>query len=302
MVNSALRSMTGYATRDGGLAPWTWVWELRAVNARGLDLKLRLVDWVPGLEPAVRAKLSAAAKRGNLSVSLRMARGTGAEATLNEAALAAVLTQVAHVTNAARAAGLETAPPTALALLSSGGVMEANPEDPRALEALQTALLADLDRAIVTFSAARAAEGAALHGVLSKQLTQIARLTDQAAEQAQARRQSGAARLKEQVAALLEAAGEGAPDPQRLAQELALLAVKGDVTEEIDRLKAHVAAAKGLLTQADPVGRRLDFLCQEFNREANTLCSKSQDTALTGLGLELKVLIEQMREQVQNIE
>jgi uncharacterized protein (TIGR00255 family) len=166
--------------------------------------------------------------------------------------------------------------------------------------ALRDAILADFEAPLADFLAMRAAEGAALATILCDQLDQIAALTEQAARAAEARRADMAGVLRAQLARVMDNA-DGA-DPSRIAQELALIAVKSDVTEEIDRLRAHVAAARALLAETAPIGRKLDFLSQEFNREANTLCSKAQNTALTAIGLDLKSVIDQMREQVQNVE
>jgi uncharacterized protein (TIGR00255 family) len=302
MVNSVLRSMTGYAAQTGSHDTWAWTWEVRSVNARGLDIKLRVPDWVSGLEAAARKTLAGALDRGNVTANLRLGRASEAHGMVNEEALAGLLRGVAHVTNAARAAGVDLAAPSALDVLSARGVGDTDQATAEETAALRATLLADLAGVLDAFLQSRAEEGAALDKILTDQMTRLEALIDTATEQAAARTETGAARLTAQVARLLDAAGEGAPDPQRIAQELALLAVKGDVTEEIDRLRAHIAAVRDLLTRGGPVGRRLDFLCQEFNREANTLCSKSQDTALTATGLEIKVLIDQMREQVQNLE
>ncbi|WP_425090323.1 YicC/YloC family endoribonuclease [Tropicimonas sp. S265A] len=302
MVNLSLHSMTGYATRTGGTETWGWTWELRSVNARGLDIKLRVPDWVTGLEPAARKTLSADLERGNVTGGLRLARAGEAAGVVNEVALEALLRTVGHVTNAALAEGMTLAPPSALDLMAVKGINDGDQASVSEITELREALLVDLALTLEAFIESRAEEGAALGTILNDQITRIAALTDTAMRQADARAETGAARLKTQVATLLEAAGQDAPDPQRIAQELAVLAVKGDVTEEIDRLRAHVAAARDLLAKGGPVGRRLDFLCQEFNREANTLCSKSQDTDLTATGMEIKVVIDQMREQVQNLE
>jgi uncharacterized protein (TIGR00255 family) len=179
------------------------------------------------------------------------------------------------------------------------GVMEqvVEPDDTGPLRA---ALLADLPQVIEAFRAMRAGEGAALGAVLSAQLDQIETLVETARAQAQDRAEQRRRSMAQALARVMD--NVDAADPQRIAQELALIAVKADITEEIDRLVAHVAAARDLLGRAEPVGRRLDFLMQEFNREANTLCSKAQDSALTQTGLALKVVIDQMREQVQNVE
>jgi uncharacterized protein (TIGR00255 family) len=295
-----ITSMTGFASRRGEGAGVQWAWELRSVNGRGLDLRLRLPEGLDGLEPAVRAALGKRIARGSVSLSLRLSRDTTVEAPrLNPAALEAALSALRGTEAAAERMGVTLAPSTPADLLALRGVMEAaaSEADPAALTA---ALLADLPALLDEFAASRTAEGRALAAILTAQLDAIAARTEEAAELAAARRPQQAAALAEAVAQLLSLAPQA--DPARLEQELALLAVKADVTEEIDRLRAHVAAARALLAAAEPVGRKLDFLTQEFNREANTLCSKAQSAALTRVGLDLKALIDQMREQVQNVE
>lgn len=296
MVNS----MTGFAARRGEGAGAAWSWEIRSVNGRGLDLRLRLPEGIEGLEPAVRAELGRRLHRGTVSVTLRLERTAAAGAIgVDPAALRAALGALAAVEAAAEEAGLPLAPSTAAAVLALPGVMlRAAPEAES--EALRAALMADFAELLEAFLAARAAEGAALAAVLAGQIDRIEALADEAAAAAEARRGEAAEALRAAVARILGATE--AVDPARLAQELALLAVRTDVTEELDRLAAHVAGARALLAEGGPVGRRLDFLAQEFNREANTLCSKAGNAALTRIGLELKAVIDQFREQVQNLE
>ncbi|NEX45151.1 YicC/YloC family endoribonuclease [Pseudotabrizicola algicola] len=296
-------SMTGFAARKGQGAGYVWAWDIRSVNGKGLDLRLRLPDWIDGLELAVRAELQKALSRGNVSLSLKVSREQGGEA---EAALLvkvpvldAVLAALQRVEDAAMKAGVTLAQATAADVLAMRGVLETGAAD-EDTSALRAALLADLPALLADFAAMRAAEGAAMQGVIAAQLDQIAALTAAAQAEAEARRDTAAATLREALARVLDHA-EGV-DAGRLAQELALLAVKQDVTEELDRLGAHVAAARALLAEAGPVGRKFDFLMQEFMREANTLCSKAQALALTRIGLDLKTVIDQMREQVQNVE
>lgn len=292
--------MTGFAARKGQAAGAGWVWDLRGVNGKGLDLRLRVPDWIDGLEPALRAELGKALGRGNISLTLRVTReaAEGAEALrLNQAALRAVLGALATVQVAARDTGVALAAPSAAEVLSQRGVVEAGATDDDTAP-LRAALLADLPPLLADFVASRAAEGAALAQVIAGQIDRIAALRAAALEQVATRGAAQADTLKAQMAKLLEAE----PDPARLAQELALIAVKTDVTEELDRLDAHVAAARALLAEPGPVGRKFDFLMQEFMREANTLCSKAQDIGLTRIGLDLKTVIDQMREQVQNVE
>ncbi len=300
MVKHAIVSMTGFAARRGGAPGAEWAWDIRSVNGKGLDLRLRLPEGIEGLEPAVRAAVSAAAHRGNVTVGLKLQRANGAEALrVNPAGLTAVLTMLRAVEAAAREMDFELQPVRATDVAAMRGVL-----DPAQGEADQSALLAalmaDFEALVADFGAARRAEGARIGAVIAQQVERIAALTEVAAEAAEARRPAVQRALNEALARVLEGAAEA--DPQRVAQELAMLAVKADVTEEIDRLHAHVAAARSLLADGGAVGRRLDFLMQEFMREANTLCSKSGSTELTRIGLDLKTVIDQMREQVQNVE
>ena len=295
-------SMTGFAARKGQGAGYTWAWDIRSVNGKGLDLRLRLPDWIDGLELALRADLQKSLTRGNVSLSLKVSREAGeADAGLrvNPAALTAVLAALHQVEGAAMDVGVTLAQATAADVLGVRGVLEtgSSDEDPGPI---RTALLADLPALLADFHAMRAAEGAALQAVIAAQLDQIASLTLAARQQADLRRDTAAATLREALARILDHA-EGA-DETRVAQELALIAVKQDVTEELDRLTAHVDAARALLADPGPVGRKFDFLMQEFMREANTLCSKAQALDLTRIGLDLKTVIDQMREQVQNVE
>ena len=297
---NVITSMTGFASAQGELAPYRWVWDLRSVNAKGLDLRLRVPDWIEGLEAALRAQLAKSVIRGNVSLSLRVQRDeANAAASLNVDQLNAVLIAMAEVEAQAMERGLSLAPSKASDIVALRGVMDASaaPEDTSALSAQ---LQADFAALVSAFVDMRRAEGQALEQVLQNQLTQIETLTVAAAERAEVRKADVAQTLRSNLARVLDNS-EGA-DPDRVAQELAILAVKSDVTEEIDRLHAHVGAARDLLGAGGSVGRKLDFLMQEFNREANTLCSKAQSSDLTKIGLELKAVIDQMREQVQNVE
>lgn len=294
------QSMTGFASRQGQGLGLTWTWEMRGVNGKGLDLRLRLPDWVEGLEPQVRALATKALDRGNVQIGLKLASdGTEGAQRLDAVQLDALLTAMHGIEEAAMARGLSLAPSTSADVVALRGVLtsEAAEVDVARVRSL---LLSDFEAALADFIAARRAEGAALTTILQGQFDEIARLVDEAAEAAEARMPQARERLRTQLARVMENA-EGV-DEARLAQELALIAVKADVTEEIDRLRAHVDRARALLAEDGPVGRKLDFLCQEFNREANTLCSKSSDPALTSTGLALKTVIDQMREQVQNVE
>ncbi|WP_232204288.1 YicC/YloC family endoribonuclease [Roseobacter sp. CCS2] len=292
--------MTAFASRTGTLGAASWSWEMRGVNARGLDLRLRTPDGIEGLEPALRGALTKALARGNVTVNLRLHREeTGGALAVDETYLDEVLKALDQVQERAFAMGVTLGQPTAADVLAQRGVLVAGKTDDET-SALAAALIADIGPLVADFVAMRQAEGSALKTVIADQLDQIAELVAQSEKAAQAR----APQVKENLTAALRRVMDDVAEIEeaRVAQELALLAVKSDVTEEIDRLKAHVAAARDLLAQNKPAGRKLDFLAQEFNREANTLCAKAQAPALTAIGLDLKAVIDQMREQIQNVE
>lgn len=297
-------SMTAFASRrgqgQGVLAGHSWAWEMRGVNGKGLDLRLRLPDWVEGLEVAIRQELARRLARGNVTLNLRLTRETGGEGLrLNPAGLAVALGALAAVETAATAAGVATTAPTTTEVLGLRGVVETTNGDGDTAPLLAV-LLADFRALLDAFVAMRAAEGAALVAVLGGQLDAVTDLLAAARAAAAARAPRAELALNEAMRRVL---GAVEVDPARVAQELALLAVKADVTEELDRLDAHVAAARALLAGGGgPVGRKFDFLAQEFNREANTLCAKAGDIELTRIGLDLKHTIDQLREQVQNLE
>lgn len=297
------RSMTGFAARRGQMAAagagFVWAWELRSVNGKGFDLRLRLPDGIEGLEAALRAAIGSRVARGNVTLTLKLVRETGAALRVSPAALAAAMEALAGVQAAARAAGVALAPPSPAEVLALRGVLDQPAAEDDDQTPLRDALLADLAPLLDAFDATRAAEGAQLAALVAAQVDRIAALAAEARAEAEARRPAAAEALR---AALARVAGATDTDPARVAQELALMAVKADVTEELDRLSAHVAAARAHLADPAPVGRKLDFLTQEFLREANTLCSKSQSAALTRIGLDLKLVIDQMREQVANLE
>ena len=295
-----LQSMTGFASGQGQDGGFAWSWDLRCVNARGRDLRLRLPDWIEGLEAVLRTRLAGAVTRGNVTLGLRVqGQEAGSALALDPGQLAATLDALAEVEAQAMARGITLAPANAAAVLGLRGVMEpgrAEADIPR----LRAALDADFEGVLAAFLEMRAREGAALARLIAGHLDEIEAQLARAEGAAQARAPAAAAALRAALARVMENS-EGM-DEARIAQELALIAVKGDVTEEIDRLRAHVAAARAMLSDPAPAGRKLDFLAQEFNREANTLCSKAQDAALTAAGLDLKSTIEQLREQVQNVE
>ena len=295
-------SMTGFAARKGQGHGYSWLYDIRSVNGKGFDLRLRLPDWVDGLEGAIRAELGRALQRGNVSLSLKVSKENGdAEAGLrvNHTVLAQMLAAISEIEQAALNAGVTLAQASHADVLVMRGVLDqsSGTDDTTPLRA---ALLDDLAPLIADFQAMRAAEGAALSAVIANQLSLIASLTANATTESAARNATANATLREALARVL--ANSDGVDETRLAQELALVAVKTDVTEELDRLSAHVIAARALLHDTGQVGRKFDFLMQEFMREANTLCAKAQSLGLTRIGLDLKTVIDQMREQVQNVE
>ena len=294
-----LASMTGFARCAGADAPYCWAWEVKTVNARGLDLRLRLPSGFDAIEAPARAKLGAALARGACYATLTIQRDAAPAAVrINQdvlASLVAALQAVPLDPHKIRPASLD-------GLLAVRGVVEVVEagEDEAALAAAQSGALAGLDTAIAALVAMRRGEGAALQSLLDERLTEIARLT--AAADASPARGAEAIRARLRQAIALLTGGASPLDPQRLHQEAVLMAAKADIREELDRLHAHVKATRALIREGGAVGRRLDFLAQEFSREANTLCAKSSDASLTAIGLDLKTQVEQLREQVQNVE
>jgi len=297
MVNS----MTGFAARSGHFGGASWAWEVRSVNARGLDLRLRVPEAIEGVEAALRAELRKRFVRGNITVSLRLERSEGAATVcLDEVQLARMITAARKVEQAAAQAGLHLRATSAGEILALRGVVEARAQEGGDNAGLSAALSDDIAMLLDDFAAMRAAEGAALARLLSGYLDAAERLVGTARQLAEARKPQVAKALGENLARVMAGASEA--DPARVAQELALLAIKSDVSEEIERLHTHIGAARGVLQSSGAVGRKLDFLMQEFNREANTLCAKSASSELTACALDLKSTIDQMREQVQNVE
>lgn len=297
-MTAALASMTGFARAEGEAAGATWTWELRSVNGRGLDLRFRLPPGSDALEPALREAAQKRLKRGNVTANLTIRREEQAKLSPDPAALEQALA-LALALQARIPGGLA---PRADALLALPGVLRpaAGAETNEQADAVAAAVRAGFVAALDQLAAARRAEGARLAVVLARQLDEIAGLHDQASAEAADQPATQRARLLENLQALL--AETPALPEERIAQEVALLAARSDVREELDRLASHIQAAHGLLAEGANIGRRLDFLIQEFNREANTLCSKSTSTALTATGLRLKATIEQLREQAANIE
>jgi uncharacterized protein (TIGR00255 family) len=290
--------MTGFARTEGVVAGLAWAWELRSVNSRGLDLRFRLPPGMDALETGLREAVGKQIKRGSVTANLIIKREEQARLAADPAALEEVLRLAAET--AARIPGCP--PPRAEALLALPGVLRPATAliDEAAAKAQEQAVRGGFLAALDQLVASRRAEGARLAAMLGAQLDEVAALRTQAEGEAADQPAAQRARMLESVQALLREVG--ALPEERIAQEVAILASRSDVREELDRLASHIAAARTLLAEAVNVGRPLDFLVQEFNREANTLCSKSASVALTATGLRLKAVLEQLREQVQNIE
>lgn len=291
-------SMTGFARQEGGDDVLTWSWELKSVNGRNLDMRCRVPTGYEELEPIVRARVPKVLSRGNLQVNLWVNRvELEPEVRVNRQVLDQILVVVGDLQEAYGAA-----PPTADGLLALRGVVEeVRPEeDDEALKSRRQAMATDFDSALSALAAVRKDEGTQLRAIIFERLEAIEDLVAAACRAEATQPESLRARLQAQIEELLQAVP--ALSEERLTQEVALLVAKADVREELDRLRAHCAAARDLLAEGGALGRRLDFLCQEFNRETNTICSKSSDIELTRIGLDLKSAIEQIREQIQNIE
>jgi len=288
--------MTGFARAEGEADGISWVWELKSVNSRSLDLRLRLPPGFDPLEAQLRASLARRCRRGNIAATLSVNRLVPPAIRINRAVLAQIVALLGEL-----AGDIEAAPPRLDGLIGLRGVIETVEDDPESVVETRRAAVVDgwavaLDR----LALARAEEGARLSAMLSAQRAELAGLVEAAAGCAAAQPEAIRARLL----ALLGEVSDLAPTmPQeRVAQEVAMLVTRSDIREELDRLRAHIAQAGDLLERGESVGRQLDFLCQELNREANTLCSKSADIELTRIGLALKAAVEQFREQVQNLE
>lgn len=295
----AVMSMTGFARVDGADEAATWFWEIRTVNGRGLDVRLRLPQGAERIEVAARELVAKKLTRGNVNLQLTQKRTTtGSALVVNEAALG----QIMDIADSLRDR-IGAPPPTVEGLLGLRGVLESVEIDEAedVVEARNAAQLTDLATALTALLEARSGEGRRLGMLVEGQLSRIAEIVETIAGSRARTADAITARLTELVNRLMTDKA-GVFDEARLHQEAVILATKADIEEELQRLRAHVAAAHELLASKDAIGRRLDFLTQEFNREANTLCSKSNDADVTKLGLELKSAIEQMREQVQNIE
>jgi uncharacterized protein (TIGR00255 family) len=294
----ALSSMTGFARGHGASGAYSWAWELKSVNAKGLDLRLRLPPGWDAVEAPVRASAGQVLARGTVYGTLTVERqGVAPVVRVNEPVLNAVLATLKGL-----AGRVDAAEPRLDGILSLKGVIEVIDEDEREEDrrTAEAAVVAGFQQALSELAAMRRREGEALAQVLNQRVAQISALAARA-EIAPGRKPDAIkARIVEQVASLLDASDRF--DPDRLHQEAILIATKADIREELDRLASHVAQVSRLIADGGPIGRRLDFLAQELNREANTLCSKSNDVELTNVGLELKNVVEQFREQVQNLE
>jgi uncharacterized protein (TIGR00255 family) len=293
----ALSGMTGFGRAEGGFGDWTWAVEARSVNGRNLETRYRGPPGFEGLDRAAREAAQSRFQRGQVTVGLQARRAAGAAAVrLNQEVLDRYLALGVELVAQGRAA-----PPSVDGLLALKGVLEAPDadEDPETQVALLTAATASIAEAMDALAAARLEEGAALSGVLTGLVDRIGALAADAARLAEGQPAAIKARFAKRMSELV---ADAAGLEDRIVLEAAAMAVKADVREELDRLASHVDSARALLAAEGAVGRRLDFLTQEFMREANTLCSKSALTDLTAVGLELKAVIEQFREQVQNVE
>ena len=289
-------SMTGFARAEGEADGISWVWELKSVNSRSLDLRLRLPPGFDPLEAQLRASLARRCRRGNIAATLSVNRLVPPAIRINRAVLAQIVALLGEL-----AGDIEAAPPRLDGLIGLRGVIETVEDDPESVvEARRAAVVDGWAVALDRLATARAEEGARLSAMLAAQRAELAGLVEAAAGCAAAQPEAIRARLL----ALLGELSDLAPTmPQeRVAQEVAMLVTRSDIREELDRLRAHIAQAGDLMERGESVGRQLDFLCQELNREANTLCSKSADIELTRIGLALKAAVEQFREQVQNLE
>ncbi len=294
----ALSSMTGFARSHGVTGAYAWSWELKSVNAKGLDLRLRLPPGWDAVEGPVRSSAAQALARGNVYGTLTAERkGVAPIVRVNEPVLNAVLATLKGL-----AGRVEAAEPRLDGILSLKGVIEVLDEDEREDDrrAAEAAVIAGFQQTVAELAAMRRREGETLGRILAQRLAEIGALAARADAAPGRRPEAIKARIAELVATLLDASNRF--DPDRLHQEAILIASKADIREELDRLASHVAQAQRLIADGGAVGRRLDFLAQELNREANTLCAKSNDVELTNIGLELKSVVEQFREQVQNLE
>ncbi len=294
----ALSSMTGFARATGMEGVLSWTWEVRSVNGKGLDARLRLPQGMEALEPEIRKALAARFRRGNMQISLQLEITDARSAMRVNKELLEWLVEEARKTSARLGTLAANVDPARL--LSMRGVLEAEDSTARAIEEHHEAMMASFGEALSALAEMRSREGQRLEKVIIAQLDEIAALVEQARNDPARAPEAIRERLREQVARIMEAEPE--LDEQRLHQEAMLLAARADIAEELDRLDAHVEAARELVDSSGPAGRRLEFLAQEFNREANTLCSKSNAASITRAGLEMKAIIDRLKEQAANIE
>ncbi|QWG11344.1 YicC family protein [Bradyrhizobium sediminis] len=294
----ALSSMTGFARSHGASGPYTFEWELKSVNAKGFDLRLRLPPGWDDIEASAKKRAGEVLSRGTVYANLNVKRANAVSSIrINEDVLASVL-KVAH----ALAGKIDAVAPSIDGLLAIKGVIEvvepeSNEEEDKAA---RIAALAAFEQALADLVKMRRREGVTLGQILSQRMDEIERLAKKAEAAPGRKPEAIRARLAEQIAALLETSDRF--DADRLNQEAIMIATKADIREELDRIASHIAQAREMIGKGGAVGRRLDFLAQEFNREVNTCCSKSNDIELTNTGLEMKNVVEQFREQVQNLE
>ena len=294
----ALSSMTGFARGQCAAGPYAWNWEIKSVNAKGLDLRFRLPPGWDAVEVPARARAVEKLSRGSIYANLTVDRkGVQPTAKINEPVLGAILSTLKSLSGK-----VEAAPASLDGILSLRGVIEIAEEDEREEDhrAAEVAIITGFEQALSAMVDMRRAEGSTLGQLLTTRLDEIATLTDRAERAPGRKPEAIRSRLAEQVAVLLSASERF--DSDRLHQEAILLAAKADIREELDRLSSHVTQAKKLLVNGGAIGRKLDFLAQELHRESNTLTAKANDVELTNIGLELKSVVEQFREQVQNLE
>jgi uncharacterized protein (TIGR00255 family) len=294
----ALSSMTGFARGHGVAGSYAWSWEIKSVNAKGLDLRFRLPPGWDAIEVPARAYAAEKLSRGTVYANLVVERkGVQPTAKINEPVLGAVLSTLKNLSGK-----VDAAPASLDGILSLKGIIEITEDDEREEDrrAAETAIIGAFGQALSELVTMRRAEGETIGRLLNKRLDEIATLTARAEKAPGRKPEAIRARLVEQVATLMSASDRF--DPDRLHQEAILLAAKADIREELDRLSSHVGQAKKLLADGGAVGRKLDFLAQELHRESNTLTAKANEVELTNIGLELKSVIEQFREQVQNLE
>lgn len=298
-----VQSMTGFGVVTGESQAHSWTAELRSVNGKGLDIKIRVPDWIDSLEGEVRARLKQLIKRGNVTLTIKLQNDESEQTnslSLDEGILSQTLNNIAKIEQLGLDQGVSFTPSKAADLLAIKGIMTNKALSQEQLDTLCSEILTSLDPLYNSFLSSRSSEGAQLLKFLETQLDALRAELGNAKALLGARDDHMRGLLKTQLAKILENTPQF--DAQRMAQEVALIFVKSDVAEELDRLAIHIQAASDLLKAGGAVGRRMEFLMQEFNREANTLCAKAQFSELTSIGLEMKVIIDQMREQIQNLE